>query len=404
NNTAPHKDIALMGTIFSYYGYKTVYTGKWHLDGSSYHGDGVPDGGFEGEWWYDGKTYYEEMKKEGKKIPASRLEDMWGRRVADRAIDFLKKNKTEPFVLVVSFDEPHAPSNAPEEYLNMFDSGKIKKNPNFNIPLTGKPELLKIQRKQNGEMTWEEYVNSQQVKKIYSCNLFIDMEIGRVIDAVNETHGEDTAIIYTTDHGQQQGSHGLKEKGPMMYEESCNVPFIIKYPGGASGAVCYSLASHLDIIPTMLDIAGIEIPESMHGTSLLPVLKDPGVEVRDFAHIGFHRFAINNDGMGGFYPVRCVTDGRYKLIINLFETDELYDLQEDKFEMNNLIYDKSYEKVRNFLHEAILEEMDRIRDPFRSCWWHNRSWRTDRKEYYYSESFNRKKPKGFPFQPEAYYP
>ncbi len=412
NNLAPHKHIDLMGKIFRYYGYRTAFTGKWHLDGSSYFGDGVPGGGFEEDWWYDGKRYLEDIGevmagKYGKCWSEKSLrkhnfteENIWGHRVADRAVDFLKSVGQEPFVLVVSFDEPHGPFVTPPEYFLKFDMDNITKRPNFYAPLEGKTKLLQVQREENGEMDWEKFKSNMIYRQFFSCNSYIDREIGRVIDAVNELHGDDTMIIYTPDHGDQLGSHGLVSKGPMMYEESCNIPFIVKYPNGPKGAVSHSLISHLDIMPMMLEECGIEIPDMLNGVSFLPVLKNPDIKVRDFAMISFTRFAINHDGFGEFFPIRAATDNRFKLIINLLETDEMYDLKNDPYEMKNIIYDKEYIEIRNQLHDYILDEMDRISDPFRSSRWGIREWRRVRK-IYYLPSKNRLKPKGFPFQPTS---
>lgn len=121
NNVAPHGHVALAGTIFRELGYRAGYTGKWHLDGSAYFGNGEADGGFEPGWWYDGKRYAEDIgpalfasyrscKTADDLRAAGFTEDMiWGHRVADRAINFLERVGDEPFYLAVSFDEPHGP-------------------------------------------------------------------------------------------------------------------------------------------------------------------------------------------------------------------------------------------------------------------------------------------------------
>jgi uncharacterized sulfatase len=177
--------------------------------------------------------------------------------------------------------------------------------------------------------------------------------------------------------------------------------------------------SDLDIIPTMLDFAGIEKPEMLRGASFRRVIEDgtatraphdaapPSNEelhaIRRYTQITFHRFAINNDAWGQFYPIRCLTDGRHKLIINLFETDELYDLQDDPFELKNVLEDPAYSNVRRALHDALLDEMDANRDPFRSFRWGARPWRQVREEYYLkgTRGKGRDKPDGFPFQPSV---
>jgi uncharacterized sulfatase len=160
-----------------------------------------------------------------------------------------------------------------------------------------------------------------------------------------------------------------------------------------------SPVSHLDILPTMLDLMGVEAPPSLHGVSLAPVLDDRRDSVREHVFVTFHRFAINHDSNGEFYPIRCVTDGRFKLAINLFESDEFYDLREDPHELHNLIDGPDHAEVRDRLHDALLAEMDRIRDPFRSFRWGDRSWRSARRIFYRGE--NRPRPEGFTFEPSG---
>lgn len=409
NNMSPQRHIPLMGTVFRHYGYRAAYTGKWHLDGSEYFGDGQPGGGFEEDWWFDGYRYAHAIGPElfsryqKAKTPADLREagftekKLWGHMVADRAVDFLEQvGADEPFLLVASFDEPHGPFVAPPEYWEKFDSTDIPQPPNYNASVAGKPAMQQLQRQQNGDAPWEERMGWWS--RFYGCNSYIDREIGRVLDAVERYHGEDTAIVYTSDHGDMMGAHGLLTKGPMMYEEITNVPFIVCLPGGPEGAVSEALVSQIDLLPTLLDLAGIEQPETMHGQSLLPVLRDPEFRLHEHVFVSFNRFAINHDQFGGFYPIRCVRDERHKLAINLFDQDELYDLVEDPYETENLIDDPAYASIRNHLHELIVAEMERIRDPLCAFEWANRPWNQIRKPFYWGGK-NRRPPKGFPFEP-----
>ena len=413
NNVAPSTAIPLMGTIFSHYGYRTAYVGKWHLDGTAYFGDGQAGGGFEPKWWFDGKRYAESIGPElfERYLTCRTVSDLheggfteeriWGHRVADMACKFLEEIGSESFVLVVSFDEPHGPSVAPPKFWEKFSPEDIPRPGNYNSPLEGKPRLQHMQRQQRGEVEWSE--TAGELTRLFGCNSYIDREIGRVLDALSETQRESTVVIYTSDHGDMMGAHGLEKKGPMMYEEICRVPFIVRLPGGLEDRATCSLVSHLDIIPTMLDLIGVDAPETMSGTSLVPLLHDPDVPVRDFALISFQRFAINQDSVGEFYPIRCVADGRCKLAVNLFDSDELYDLEVDPLETTNLIDDPDLAEVRNQLHDRLLAEMDRIRDPFRSFRWGDRSWRRVRKQFYFGGE-SRIRPAGFPFQSESIEP
>ena len=413
NNVAPHRHVPLMGEIFRHFGYRAAYTGKWHLDGAGYFGDGVPGGGFDPDWWYDGKRYADDIGPEmfsryrAWKSAAQLREwgftekNMWGHRVADRALDFLNKVGDEPFVLAVSFDEPHGPFVAPPEYWEGYDPAQVPMRPNFGASLDGKPELQRWQVAGKDHPVrpedWPGFVPG--LSRFMGCNSYIDREIGRVIDAVDRLHADDTLILYTTDHGDMQGSHGLHGKGPMMYEEITNVPFIARVPGGPRGAVSSSLVSHIDILPTLLDYAGLEMPPILQGTSLRTVLTDPRATVREYALISWTRFAINHDSFGEYYPIRCLTDSRYKLAINLLDTDELYDLREDPYEMTNRITDPTLAAERDRLHDALLDEMDRIRDTARSYRWADRPWRSDtRPRPPYKGAPGRGIPAGFCFQ------
>jgi len=109
--------------------------------------------------------------------------------------------------------------------------------------------------------------------------------------------------------------------------------------------------------------------------------KDPPEGTEDYLNseifIEFGRFEIDHDTHGGFQPIRCVRNYRYKLVINLLTTDELYDLHEDPYEMENLINSNKSEiqRTRNYLHDRLLNWMNKTRDPFRGYYWENRPWR-----------------------------
>ena len=392
NHMSPHRHVPLMGDVFRDLGYRAALTGKWHLDGASYSGTGVPDGGFEPDWWYDQTNCLTELPDDIHALYAQGttpddlrqagfgIEHVYGHRVTDRALDFLQTVEDDPFVLVVSYDEPHDPWMAPVEYWEKFQPHDIPCRPNYCPPMDGKPQLQQMQAQEtaaaHADPTWEQLVAKRL--KFFGCNSYIDREIGRVAAAVDELHGNDTMIIYTSDHGDQLGSHGLHDKGPEMYEETTNIPFIVCGPGVPSGAVSHALLSHLDIMPTMLDLAGQEIPGSLHGVSQAPVLADPAAAVREYVFVSYNLNQVDERERGGLYPIRCVSDGRYKLAVNLFDRDELYDLEADPYELTNRIDSADYAATRNRMHDALLEEMARTNDPMWNIQWEDRPWRPAR--------------------------
>ncbi|RDG33310.1 DUF4976 domain-containing protein [Oceanispirochaeta sp. M1] len=226
----------------------------------------------------------------------------------------------------------------------------------------------------------------------FGCNSFVDAQIGRVLEAV-EKYAPHALIIYTSDHGDSLGSHGFISKGPSMYEETTNIPFIVRWPGESpENESSESLVSHIDLVPTVLDYAGLAAPKTLEGKSLLKLFRDKDAAVNNEVFIEYGRYEVDLDGFGGFQPIRCVFDGRYKLVINLLETDELYDLSEDSAEEINLIENKLLKEIRNSLHDRLLEWMNESRDPFRGYHWECRPWRDDaRKPSYMYTAMTRQK-------------
>jgi uncharacterized sulfatase len=160
----------------------------------------------------------------------------------------------------------------------------------------------------------------------------------------------------------------------------------MRIPGGPKGAVYDHVVSHVDILPTMLDLTGVEAPGKLAGKSLAPIARNLNQKINDDVLISFNRFSKNHEAYGEFYPIRAITDGRYKLAINLFDTDELYDLQDDPYEMSNLIDSREHTGIRNDLHDRLLGQMHKMRDPFRGMLWENRTWRHMREPFYYNEN------------------
>ncbi len=366
-------------------GIRAAYVGKWHLDGGDYFGEGICPDGWEPRYWYDMKCYLDELTPEQR--VASRQEKTmlegagisadftFGHRVANRAVDFLSSHADEPFLLVVSFDEPHGPFLAPKTFVDLHARTKLPWRANMADPLADKPEH---QRAWAGRALQQEpEARDAAYPTYFACNSYVDDEIGRVLDAIDR-HAPEALVIYTSDHGDMLGSHRLTNKGPVMYEEITRIPFLVRWPGVIPpGSVSKNLVSHIDVVPTILDTLEIPRPPTLHGRSMLPMWRDPARPLNDQIFIEFGRYEIDHDGFGGFQPVRCVRDARYKLVINLLCTDELYDLDADPGELVNLIEHPAHAAARDRLHDRLIEWMNDTRDPFRGYYWLRRPWRTD---------------------------
>ena len=139
----------------------------------------------------------------------------------------------------------------------------------------------------------------------FGWNSFIDHEYGRLVEAVERYAPENTYIILTTDHGEMSGAHGLWGKGPVMYQEITHVPFIIRQPDGKGAGISNSTpVSHIDILPTMLELAGLEIPPILEGGSLVPYLDGTQGPDREVV-IEFNRYEIEHEHHDHLVCVKC---------------------------------------------------------------------------------------------------
>ena len=367
-------------------GIHSAYIGKWHLDGGDYFGDGICPAGYDSEYWYDMRCYLDEMtaderrfsRDENASLKGIDAEFTFAHRCTDKALSFLEKYQNDDFFLTVSFDEPHQPYLCPEPYASMYKDYEMPKKPNFYDRLEGKPEYQKLWAKERL------YENKDDVhirpRLFLGCNSFADYEIGRITAAAKKL-APDAMIIFTSDHGEALGAHSLTMKGASVYEEIAHIPLIIK--GGAycpspEGAVHHSVASHIDITPTILDYFGCDIPPVLQGKSMRPVIERPNCAFRDTAFIEFHRYEVDHDGFGGIQFMRAAVTDTHKMAIHLLDkTDELYDTVDDPDEMKNLINSPDHAEIRSRLHKRILDFMNDTRDPYRGYQWKVREWNKD---------------------------
>lgn len=239
------------------------------------------------------------------------------------AQDYLKNIDDEtPWHLFVSFAGPHNPWDPPKS--------EVDKLVNKCYPQTltddgiGKPEWIrKRAKKQSAGMT---EADLQNAKRHYDAAIqVIDKQIGAILDILEQRGlAENTIVIFTADHGELMGDHGLFEK-TAMYEGALRIPLLIHLPGMETPTQSPALVSLMDLAPTLLELAEADFPaRRMDALSLVPVLRDPNAPLRTVQ-------------MSELQNTHMLFDGRYKWIRNFNDTDELYDLQEDPNELNNII-------------------------------------------------------------------
>lgn len=381
------------GEWLSPHGITCGYVGKWHLDGGDYFGYGKCPAGYHPSYWYDMRNFLEELSEEQRRksrVPMAcrdddpREEDTYAHRCADRAIRFLEEFQEEDFFLTLSLDEPHEPSVCPRRFVEALKKQKFKfhRTPNVKYRVKNSPAHHQVWAKEHSGSSFTSLRKLLQ-KGMLACNLFCDYEIGRVLNKIQEL-GLEPLILYTADHGDLFLSHGMIGKGCAMFNEVTRVPFLIKGGGFAPGRNTTPV-SHIDLLPTLMTYFGVKIPKMLQGAPLQNI----GQNERRDIFMEFTRYEVDHDGFMGFQPIRCIFDGRYKLVINLLTEDELYDLQEDPYELENRILDRRYAKLRNELHERLIQWMNETRDVFRGYHWHCRPWRPDVKPSFRHTGYTR---------------
>lgn len=225
-------------------------------------------------------------------------------------------------------------------------------------PIIAKFKKEKLTGRALAEWKYQQYMHDY-MRVVHA----VDRNVGRVLDYL-KAHDllENTMIVYTSDQGFYMGEHGWFDKR-FMYEESFRTPLLVRLPGGKKGDVD-ELVQNIDYGPTILDLAGVEVPEDMHGLSFLPLLRGEKVaDWRTSLYYHFYEFPAEH-AVRRHYGVRT---NRYKLIhfYNDIDCWELYDLKTDPMEMNNIFGKPGTEEITGQLKKELLKLQEQYDDPIR---------------------------------------
>lgn len=269
-----------------------------------------------------------------------------------------------PFFLRWDTSEPHLPNILPEPFHSMYPPEQIEPWPSWPDPLENKPFIQARMRRSWGidRWTWKEW--APIVSRYLGEISLLDAQVGRILDELDRLGmAENTLVVYTCDHGDLCGAHGMIDKHYVMYDDVTHVPFIARWPavipaGSQSGAfVCHSL----DLAATFCELAGQPIPETFQGKSLLPVFSGETNGREDI-------FAMYQGNQFGLYSQRMVRDERWKFIFNATAEDELYDLENDPGEIHNLAYTPGAANELARLRGRMVAWMEEIKDPLLNEW------------------------------------
>lgn len=293
---------------------------------------------------------------------------------ADRAMNWLRdgRDPQKPFCAWISFVDPHHPFDCPEPWSHLHDPAKVDLPPHRTRDLDARPwwhraALENSPQGNAGEVAVRSTYSrippqsDDQLREIiantYGQIAFIDHQVGRILDLLAETGmDENTIVIYTSDHGDWLGDHGLILKGPMPYEGLLRVPLLMRGPGIAAGRVVDDPVSTLDIAATLHDYCAVPARLVQHGQSLRPLID--GVGHRDCAMM---EWELLPNRVGVALSLRTVRTRTAKLTVDLRSgAGEMYDLARDPHEMRNLFDDPDHGALRADLEHLLAQRPDDI--------------------------------------------
>ncbi len=291
-------------------------------------------------------------------IPEEHHSTAW---VRDRAIEYLSDpaRKSTPFFAFISFPDPHHPFTPPGKYWDMYDPDDMVLPQSFSERSRNPPPHLKWLHENGvvGEATYgAAVVNERQAREAMAltCGMIamIDDSIGTILNTLEEQGlKDDTVVVFTSDHGEFLGDHGLLLKGPLHFQSTTRVPFIWSEPGQAKPKRTRALSSSIDISATILARVGLQPYTGIQGHDL-------------FSATARHSVLIEDDGnrisLGFSSPPRVrtlVTDSHRLSLYQGEEWGELYDLKADPIEMQNLWTEPASQDVKFALIEQLAQQM-----------------------------------------------
>ncbi len=358
NNDHPYRpELTSFAEACNQAGYQTAYIGKWHLDG---HGRTayIPPERREGFQFFQAlectHNYFESAYYDNDSEELTYWDDYDALSQTKAAQSYIQnRNKDQPFFLMLSWGPPHDPYIAPEEYLEQVDAATLKLRPNVSerkeaAKLLENPRFTLPVRYQKTRIKYQGHLaDTAFIREMNAGYLASTMALDDYMDDLLKTLEEEeildhTIVVFTSDHGDHLGSHGIWGKDT-PFEESISIPLIIRYPEKIpASTVSDVLFTPIDVMPTILGMAGVEWSE-VDGSDLSRVLVKKAPDTRDAALIMGMSHFCNASVINGMDTWRGVRTKKYTYARYEDQTAWLlYDNEEDPYQMNNLAEDPAY--------------------------------------------------------------
>lgn len=281
-------------------------------------------------------------------------EDMWDTWWAQQAAAFIKEKRDQPFFLIASFTTPHSPFRFPVEYANKYNPDKMPVGKKGDEDDWQVPDIFReLTREQKQRITAAYYTSTQ----------FMDKNVGLVLDALADAGlDDDTVVCYFGDHGYFLGQHGRFEKHA-SYEEAVRSPLIMRFPGMIQNkAVSNTFVEFVDLVPTMLEFAGVAIPDSVQGKSLVPHVSGKQLNHRNHVVVEYaqnEEAMIRNDRWKYVFMrgKKRRTDGYDPAGDLPGHVEQLFDLKNDPGEFKNVVKQVENAAIVKSLRASLVQHL-----------------------------------------------
>ena len=362
--TDPKEDLLTFPQVLRRLGYDTAFIGKWHMALSA-----EPRPGFD---------YWLSFKGQGEYVdPSLNINGREFRQqgyitdiLTEYALRWLNKDREKPFCLILSHKAIHGPFTPAPRHKDAFMDVELAKPPNYDDTFEDKPVWQRqlVQNKQRRRERWASCLNmgvpeelaptpwnpkDSRILDYFRCLLGVDESLGEVLSTL-EGSGilDDTLVVFTSDNGFSLGAHRRRTEKMSMYEESIRVPLVIRYPKLVPSPMTVpQIVTSVDIAPTLLNIVGAQIPASMQGRSILPLLLPD--RKANWNHPLFYQYFYDKNTAPCYPTMLGIRTEKWKYIfypdVSEGINEELYDLTEDPHEHTNLAINQKYSEVLNQL-------------------------------------------------------
>jgi len=337
-------------------GYETAMIGKWHMGP-----DATPRPGFDRWVVFPGQGRYPDpvFNEDGKVVhKQGYLTDI----LTDYAVEFIEKKRDKPFCLYLGEKACHVPAIPAQRHKDLYKDVKLPVPPDVYDDMKGKPAMTRALPATMPKDHLGYAVPDEVIRNQIRCVQSVDDGVGKIFEALQKTGQLDnTIIVYSSDNGYFWNEHHLGDKRA-AYEEGIRDPFLVRYPKLIKpGTVREQMVLNIDIAPTFLEVAGVKVPDSVQGKSLVPLfMEDPAAEQWRKSILIEYIFEPPYWNVPGYHAVRT-NDWKYIHYDDLPGMDEMYDLKNDPYEMKNLATD---EKSASQL-DQLKRELSRLENELR---------------------------------------